>query len=237
MRYKVRASSTPTTKIRNPSKPQEEDPTTILQYIRNKFAQLYKTKEFDEKAADSLIQGLPQLSLAQNMSLVKMISKEEILGVIDTLANNKASGTDSLSYEFYKLDIKVLAETLCKNASLTSLDLNSNNIGIRGIKALTEVLCKNISLQSLIIYDNALDLREVKTFQRLGGANAIAKIIFENTGLTSCNEFGSVGEILIAKALYKNTTLISLNLDSNYLGPEGAKVILESLCMNTTLKP
>ncbi|RIB16239.1 hypothetical protein C2G38_2247150 [Gigaspora rosea] len=112
------------------------------------------------------------------------------------------------------------------------LNLHDNQLNSEyRIKALTEVLCNNISLKSLIIYDNALDLREVKTLQRLGGANAIAKLIFENTGLTSldlsCNEFGSKSDIRVT--LYEHY-FETLNLYYNLIDYNGGKAIIETLC-------
>ena len=59
MRYKTRLSSTPTSKIKDPSNPLNEDPVTILQYIKNNFEQLYKTEEIDTEAVEKLTQDLP----------------------------------------------------------------------------------------------------------------------------------------------------------------------------------
>ncbi|RIB16242.1 hypothetical protein C2G38_2190514 [Gigaspora rosea] len=100
--------------------------------------------------------------------------------------------------------IKALTEVLCNNISLKSLIIYDNAFGSEGGKDFAEVLCKNNlkpeGMETLIdAIDalcnnttlNSLDLSY--NYCRFGGANAIAKILFENTGLTSldlsCKEF------------------------------------------------
>ncbi|CAG8690887.1 18461_t:CDS:2 [Gigaspora margarita] len=66
-----------------------ENPTDTAKWVKRKekftkylALSTLSTKEFDKKAAKSLIQELLQILLAQNSLLVKQISEEEILGVI-----------------------------------------------------------------------------------------------------------------------------------------------------------
>jgi Ran GTPase-activating protein (RanGAP) involved in mRNA processing and transport len=105
-----------------------------------------------------------------------------------------------------------LASALEKNQSLTNLDLVCNQIGAKGGKAIASALKKNQNLISLILWDN-----EIKN----KGAKAIASALKKNQSLTSlnlgCNNIGVEGAIAIAIALEKNQSLTDLSLATNYL--------------------
>ena len=55
---------------------------------------------------------MPQITSAHNLTLTKEISQDKISNIIRKLPNNKASGTDSLTYEFYKLIEEVITLVL-----------------------------------------------------------------------------------------------------------------------------
>ncbi|CAG8838888.1 764_t:CDS:1, partial [Cetraspora pellucida] len=51
---------------------------------------------------------------------------------------------------------KALAEALCKNNTLTNLNLQHNNLGESAGKALAEALCENTTLTNLNLQYNSL---------------------------------------------------------------------------------
>ena len=105
-------------------------------------------------------------------------------------------------------------QKLAANTSITSLDLDDNNIGDEG----AQHLARNTSLTSLNLGDNNI---------RDGGAEHLAA----NTSITSLslddNFIGDEG----AQHLARNTTITSLNLGDNNIGDEGA----QHLAANTTI--
>ncbi|KAL6070831.1 NLR family CARD domain containing 3 [Balamuthia mandrillaris] len=71
------------------------------------------------------------------------------------------------------------------------------------------------------------------------GGRAVAKALYGNKNLTSLNLWfcclGTEGAKAIAEALRHNTTLTSLDISWNEIGSEGARAIAEALCYNSTL--
>ena len=107
-----------------------------------------------------------------------------------------------------------LCYVLASNATLTSLDVSSNQIGDAGAQA----LAANTTLTSLDV-----------SYNQIGGAGAQA--LAANSALTalnvSSNHIGGAG----AQALAANTTLTALNVRGNNIGNAGA----QALAANTTL--
>ena len=83
-----------------------------LHYIRNRYAEIYKKEDFSLTSAKEITENLLQVSSSHNQELIREISQEEINNVIRNLPNNKAPGTDSLTYEFYKLTEEVITPIL-----------------------------------------------------------------------------------------------------------------------------
>lgn len=71
-------------------------------------------------------------------------------------------------------------------------------------------------------------------------ARALAKAMWTNTSLTSldlsCNEIDDPAGAYVARLLKRNTALVNLSLGSNQLGSRACRAFGESLCSNTTLK-
>ncbi|RIB14454.1 hypothetical protein C2G38_2040175 [Gigaspora rosea] len=152
--------------------------------------------------------------------------------------------------------IALYADALCKNTTLTSLELLGEGLSSEDVIALTNALCKNVTLSSLKLTHYMIESpKDVKVL-----FNALCK----NTTLTSFNlesspyfegyfsteklkEFeeggynidGLYNEFILGEiftdALYKNTTLTSLNLNNTKLGVGGGKSLAKVLCNNTTL--
>ncbi|KAF0545014.1 protein NLRC3-like [Gigaspora margarita] len=119
--------------------------------------------------------------------------------------------------------INELVKILYKNSTLTSLNLESILFGFIELKTLLEAFYENTILNSLSLCIEQIDTEEGKM---------LATFLSKNTTLTSfnlcgydkhwffSNNFGLIGGIAFANALYKNTTLTSLCLWNNKLGPE-----------------
>jgi hypothetical protein len=123
-------------------------------------------------------------------------------------------------------DLTDLMEALRINATLTTLKLTSNNLGVEGARALAATL-NTTKITSLYLRWN-----------RIGdeGARSLAAAL--NATLTSldlsCNNIGPVGARALASAL--NTTCItSLCLTRNNIGDEGARSLAAALDNNSTL--
>ncbi|RIB03389.1 hypothetical protein C2G38_2225203 [Gigaspora rosea] len=106
---------------------------------------------------------------------------------------------------------KVLANVLCKNTTLTTLDLANNNLGSGDEKALANTVCKNTTLNSLHFTGNNLGSEGGKAF-----ANEEMLISLN----LYVNNFGAEGGKLFTEELCKNITMTSLSLNYNNLGKE-----------------
>ena len=89
-------------------------PEQTLDFIRNTYQKIYKNKEIEEEAVLQITQDITQVSEDQNADLTKAITAEEINRVINILPNNKAPGSDRLTYEFYKDTQEVITPVLVK---------------------------------------------------------------------------------------------------------------------------
>ena len=135
------------------------------------------------------------------------------------------------------------------NTTLEHVDLSSCYIGLLGAQRLAQVLCINTSVKTLDLSHNTLSDKGAKALaEMLGGTGAESSGPF-NTTLKhvdlSSTSISSVGAQHLAQALCVNTSVKTLKVFSNYLGDEGAKALAEMLGgtgaessgpFNTTLK-
>ena len=124
-----------------------------------------------------------------------------------------------------------LAEALCFNSSLTSLDLSFNAIGDAGGMACAKALQSNFGLISL-------DL----SWNRIGNASAIgfgqalqSNSRLESFNLSWNNSIGDAGGVAIVCALEHNPCLVSLYLNSERIGHRTAQKASEVLSLNSSL--
>ncbi|CAG8814905.1 6848_t:CDS:1, partial [Racocetra fulgida] len=89
-------------RIQIPNRPNSATQKQIMSYIKESYENVYKEESIDKEAAQQLTKNLAQVSSEQNLALTKPISAEEVSQVIDKLSNNKTSGLDGLTYEFFK---------------------------------------------------------------------------------------------------------------------------------------
>ena len=132
----------------------------------------------------------------------------------------ESSGTVNTTLEHVELsncdigrvEAQHLAQALCVNTSVKTLDLSRNPLGDEGAKALAEMLGGNGAESS-------------------GTVNTT----LEHVDLSSCN-IGPVGAQHLAQALCVNTSVKTLDLSDNHLSDEheGAKALAEMLGGNGT---
>ena len=111
--------------------------------------------------------------------------------------------------------------------TLTSLNINYNNIGAIGAEALANALKGNTTLETLDISFN--EITE-------DGVRALAKALETNTTLTNLNiagnNIGNIGATALANALEGNTTLTTLDISDNNIGDERVKVLEDKIKRN-----
>ena len=145
------------------------------------------------------------------------------------MLGSESSGTVNTTLEHFYLSVcrigpvgaQHLAQALCVNTSVKTLDLSRNPLGNEGAKALAEMLGGNGAESS-------------------GTVNTT----LEHFDLSVCR-IGPVGARHMAQALRVNTSVKTLTLSDNPLGDEGAKTLAEMLggsvaessgTVNTTLE-
>ncbi|KAL0239622.1 hypothetical protein GEMRC1_009730 [Eukaryota sp. GEM-RC1] len=126
---------------------------------------------------------------------------------------------------------RALAEALKVNTSVTSINLRGNYIGDEGAKALAELLKVNTSVTSINLYENCIEFE---------GARALADALKINNTVTSINLWmnyiKTTGARALAEALKINNTVTSINLCENCIGAEGAKALADALKVNSTFR-
>jgi Ran GTPase-activating protein (RanGAP) involved in mRNA processing and transport len=131
----------------------------------------------------------------------------------------------------YTASMVLFAPTCQTNATLISLDLAGNYIGVAGATAIiTALQTNNTRLTSLNLTSTGIG-DDVATI--------LAAALQTYTALDSLdlcgNDIGDGGATALATALQTNTTLIWLDLCDNGIGDAGATALATALHTNTTL--
>ena len=135
------------------------------------------------------------------------------------------------------------------NTTLEHVDLSNCRIGPVGAKHLAQALCVNSSVKTLDLSCNPLDDEGAKALADMLGGNGAessgtVNTTLEHVDLSNCR-IGPVGAQHLAQALCVNTSVKTLKLSSNLLGDEVAKALAEMLggngaesngTVNTTLE-
>jgi Ran GTPase-activating protein (RanGAP) involved in mRNA processing and transport len=120
-----------------------------------------------------------------------------------------------------------LCFSLLSNTSVTSLELEFNDIDNKQFHALCHLLQTNRSIRRLDLANNLIE--DVDYFVERDG--------FQLTHLSlRKNRLGKQAAMSFAKLLRKNKTLVSLDVSQNIWGRAGVSMINEALPMNTCLK-
>ena len=175
---------------------------------------------------------LPVMASLTNISLARSKLGEEGSKIICSALKSSSTMTDldlSGSPVFGSniggaAGAKHVAEMLKVTGSLTSINLQYNNLGSEGAKALAPGLRGRASLTSINLEDNDLGPE---------GAKALAPAIRDSASLTrislSYNHLGSKGAKALAPAIRESASLKKIDLSCNYLFAEGAKALAPAI--------
>ena len=136
-----------------------------------------------------------------------------------------------------------------KTCTLEHIELTNCHIRPVGARHLAQALCVNTSVKTLDLSRSPLDDEGAKALaEMLGGTGAessgTVNTTLEHVDLSNC-DIGPVGAQHLAQALCVNTSVKTLKLSDNPLGDEGAKALAEMLggngaessgTVNTTLE-
>ena len=156
-----------------------------------------------------------------------------------------------------------LAGALRANATLTHLDLERTDLGLRALSALCGAVNESNDTLEFLSLENPREFSVADEHAwpaaRALGANAglktlkcgkwglkhegletiVAYGLCENTTLETldlrCNRVDELGGAHVARALRENKTLRRLNLEENKLGDAGAAAVAAALCETTSL--
>eukprot|EP00943_MAST-04B_sp_MAST-4B-sp1_P008371 g8371.t1 len=165
------------------------------------------------------------------------------IGYYDSIIISKLLSTNEktskLNLERNNLNIKgcqEISKALSTNSSLKELSIASNQIGLEGIEAISNSLINNKTLESLDVSDNKL---------KKEGAEKLASGLEKSlkTGLKlkelllEKNQIGSEGLKFLEKYVKETKTLEKLDLLGNNIGPdEGSNILSEILLANSSIK-
>jgi len=127
-----------------------------------------------------------------------------------------------------------LSEIIKINKSIKTIFIDNSNINsAKSTSSIAESLNSNKSISNFDITNNDLD--------KISFLRFIEILDPENSNIRtlnlSYNNFGSDGIKILGNFLAKNKSIILLNLEGNFIGPEeGSKIILEILLINKTIK-
>lgn len=157
-------------------------------------------------------------------------------GIAASLVHNTVLRTLCLCHDHFSVRIgdagaEALAEMLCTNDTLETLDLGSNGIYRDGANAIAESLKRNAALRNLYLDVNYVgDVGAISIAESLRSNETLESLSLEN------NEFGDAGAEAIADSLCRNDTLAILDLSVNRIGDGGAEAIATALRRNSTIK-
>ncbi len=129
------------------------------------------------------------------------------------------------------IGLKYLSEYLKTNKTLTSLELQFNDISPLGAQYISESLKVNNVLTELDLRGNDI---------KAAGCKYISELLMVNKTLTHLdiefNQIGESGAIFLCDSLKTNKTITKLSLQANNIRYLGAKYLLNCLKRNHTLK-
>ena len=119
------------------------------------------------------------------------------------------------------------------NTTLEHVDISWCHIGPEGAQHLAQALCINTSVKTLDLSSNPLNDAGAKAIAEMLGGNGVessgtVNTTLEHVDLGGCS-IGRVGAQHLAQALRVNTSVKTLELTHNSIGDEGAKAIAEML--------
>ena len=192
------------------------------------------------------------LRVNTSVKTLKLIDNPLSNEVAEMLGGNEAesSGTVNTSLQQLDLGAQHLAQALCVNTSVKTLDLSVNPLRDEGAKALAEMLGGN-GAESSGTVNTTLEHVDL-SHCRIGpvGAQHLAQALCVNTSVKTlklCHNHlvGDEGAKALAEMLggngpenigTVNTTLEHVDINSCSIGPVGAQLLAQALCVNTSVK-
>ena len=190
------------------------------------------------EAVGKIAKGLSQNKTLQVLDLSKnTIDRLGASYLADALAQNTGLGRLSLEGTMTGFEayeaVGKIAKGLSQNKTLQVLDLSKNTICSLGASYLADALAQNTGLGRLSLEGT---MTGYETYEAVG---KIAKAMSKNKTLQSLdlnnNELEDLGASYLAHALSQNTALLSLDLGDNQIGDDGARDLEKALRQNTTL--
>jgi hypothetical protein len=127
-------------------------------------------------------------------------------------------------------NVKILCEVPLKDKTLTALDVSGKNLGTEGALVVTEYLDGNRAISSVNLLKNAIPVEQaqelVKIMQSKEKLTTLCGLRKDETELDFRGQNLLAGDaVLIANDISDMRAMKSLNLASNLLGVEGARII------------
>ena len=138
----------------------------------------------------------------------------------------------SFSQESFKnADVHIVAKILCKNQTVTKLDLSQNKISGNGVESISECIKNNKSLKEIDVSRNKISNMDLwKITSSLQMNQILQKLNI------SYNNISGDGAVAIGECLKNNSTLQELNMSHNKLSNDGIINIGKALQINSTLR-
>lgn len=162
------------------------------------------------------------------------IKPETLNAIFKAIGDHQGIKTLDLRHsKFDGNDIKVLAETLKQNKSLTHLELQGNPLGSEGVKTIVDSLMKNRTL----LYLGLAGILPLYSYNQLG--ETIAELLKSNHTLQTLildrNELYNTETTQLSEGLKHNCGLTELSLSDNHISQEGIISLFQSLGENRSL--
>ena len=188
----------------------------------------------------SIITGLSHNSSLTELNISNShFSMANVNNLASVLKDHSKSALTELNLQNCQISsegaVKLVAG-LCKNTTLTNLNLSHNSIGVHfeGVTAVAKLLVKVHGEHSL----THLELRDCRISGQ--GARELAAALCKNSTLKhlnlNYNPIGVEGASSISNILRHNKSLEVLHLRNESVGEEGVQQIVDSLKHNQTLK-
>eukprot|EP00301_Raphidiophrys_heterophryoidea_P002697 c11254_g1_i1.p1 GENE.c11254_g1_i1~~c11254_g1_i1.p1 ORF type:complete len:394 (-),score=86.51 c11254_g1_i1:79-1260(-) len=169
--------------------------------------------------------SLTTLALPQNM-----IGDDDMRHLADALTANTSIHTLNLGFNNLSSSVQHINRILAVNSSITSLNLQSCELGATGIECLIENIRASRSLRQLVLNNNGIQSRGVYLLSTmLSSNNTLEHLELSNSGIDD-----EAGTALMA-ALTANKSLKHLCLINNSIADQTARKLLNVLEHNSTL--
>lgn len=240
----------------DPDKPQK------VKYIKTIVAYCKRTPSVEkegDKEKDKVEGSLTDAEVLENMNKGTLSLSERTPALDDDIMDG-ISYHLSLHTTVQKIDLsgntvgdkggEFLSRALKVNTTLTDLSLSKNKLGNPGATKIAEGIKESKSLTKLDLSGNEIKLEGAKEIANSIEKNTVIKVVNMKTEIDLSKFRDNVTQeikywdqdiddndaAVLAKVLKPNTTLTRLDLRSNVITDDGAKLIEEALKDNNTLK-